>query len=620
MADEQTEKEAEKTPVYDGRLFKRILSYLAPYKGWVTLAFVLSVFAAYLGPVRPKLIQVAIDDHIVAGDTGGLQHIVFLLIIVLIGEALLDTVTSYLTQWVGQQAIFDLRSRVFRHIQRLPLAYFDRTPVGRLITRTTNDVEALNDVLSAGIVTIMGSLLRLVFIVYFMFALNVTLAVLALSVLPIMIWATFLFRRKVRDAYRETRRQVARLNAFLQEHVSGMHIVQVFNREDEEMRRFESVNTDHRDVQIKTIFYFALFWPSVDIIGSLALGLVIWFGGLDAMGGALTLGILVAFIQYVRQFFEPIRNLSDQYNTLQSAMAASERIFGVLDLDIALPEPEMPAALGEVTGQIEFKNVWFSYDEIPEGAQEEEINWVLRDVSFTVEPGQAVALVGATGSGKTTIISLLLRFYDIQKGSILVDGTDIRSLTLADLRKHLGLVLQDVFLFSGTVARNIHLGSDVSHDNLAAAAALVGADSMIQRLPNRYEQDVRERGSALSHGQRQLLAFVRALIYDPAILLLDEATSSVDTETELIIQRALDKLMEGRTTIAVAHRLSTIRHADQILVVHRGEIRERGTHESLIAQGGLYRRLYELQYREQETASEPGDGVGVDVQATRPNG
>jgi len=385
--------------------------------------------------------------------------------------------------------------------------------------------------------------------------------------------------------------------------VSGMHIVQVFNRQAEEMNRFEGVNSDHRSVQIKTIFYFALFWPSVDIIGSLALGLIIWFGGLNAMGGTLTLGVLVAFIQYVRQFFEPIRNLSDQYNTLQSAMAASERIFGVLDLDIALPEPEMPVPLEAVEGRIEFRNVWFTYAEVREGTPDDEVNWVLRDVSFTVEPGQTMALVGATGSGKTTIISLLLRFYDIQKGQILVDGTDIRKYMLRDLRRQLGLVLQDVFLFSGTVARNIHLGADVSHDNLAEAAALVGADSMIDKLPARYDQDIRERGSALSHGQRQLLAFVRALIYNPAILLLDEATSSVDTETEVIIQRALDRLMEGRTTIAVAHRLSTIRHADLILVVHRGQIREQGTHEELISAGGLYRRLYELQYREQEVDS-----------------
>lgn len=578
----------------------RILSYLRPYKGWVFLALVLSILAAFLGPIRPKLVQIAIDDHIVTGDAVGLRGMILILFGILMAEALVSMLTSYLTQWVGQQAIFDLRSRVFRHVQRLPLSFFDRTPLGRVITRITNDVEALSDVLSAGIVTILGSLLRLVFILYFMFSLNVRLALLALAVLPIMVYSTFLFRKKVRVAYRETRRQVARLNAFLQEHVSGMHIVQLFNRQAEELRRFESVNADHRAVQIKTIFYFALFWPSVDIIASLALGLILWFGGLHAMAGPLSLGVLVAFIQYVRQFFEPIRNLSDQYNTLQSAMAASERIFGVLDLDIALPERDDATPLEEVEGRIEFRNVWFAYTEIEATG---EPDWVLKDVSFSVAPGQTIALVGATGSGKTTIISLLLRFYDIQKGSILVDGVDIRNYRLFDLRRHLGLVLQDVFLFSGSIARNISLGnSAIDLEVMQKAAAEVGADTMINRLANGYDHNVRERGSALSHGQRQLLAFVRALLYNPAILLLDEATSSVDTETEYSIQKALGRLMRGRTTVVVAHRLSTIRNSDQILVVHHGEIRERGSHSDLMRAGGLYRRLYDLQYRDQEAA------------------
>ncbi|MFV1981027.1 MAG: ABC transporter ATP-binding protein, partial [Rhodothermia bacterium] len=438
------------------------------------------------------------------------------------------------------------------------------------------------------------------FILYFMASLDTTLAALALAVLPIMVYATFLFRRKVRDAYRETRRQVARLNAFLQEHVTGMDIVQMFNRQKEELRRFDSVNEDHRRVQIKTIFYFALFWPSVDIIASLALGLVIWFGGLRALAGPLTLGVLVAFIQYVRQFFEPIRNLSDQYNTLQSAMAASERIFGVLDLDIALPEDDDPVPLTGVEGRIEFQNVWFSYDEPKDGS---EPTWVLKDVSFIVNPGQTVALVGATGSGKTTIISLLLRFYDIQKGSIMIDGVDIRKYRMQDLRRHLGLVLQDVFLFSGSISRNVALGQPgIDTERMWEAAREVGADKMISKLPDGFEQDIRERGAALSHGQRQMLAFVRALLYNPEILVLDEATSSVDTETEHLIQRALGRLMKGRTTVAVAHRLSTIRNAHRILVVHHGEIRERGTHRELMLQEGLYRRLYDLQYREQEAA------------------
>jgi ATP-binding cassette, subfamily B, multidrug efflux pump len=399
----------------------------------------------------------------------------------------------------------------------------------------------------------------------------------------------------------ELRKQVARLNSFLQEHVTGMSIVQMFNRESEEMRRFWSINDEHRGAHIRTIFYFALFWPAVDIIASLALGLVIWYGGLHAMTGTLTLGVLVAFIQYVRQFFEPIRNLSDQYNTLQSAMAASERIFDVLDSDMSLPEAERPVPVHHFRGHIEFKNVWFSYDTVPE---EGEPNWVLRDVSFAVEPGRTVALVGATGSGKTTIISLLLRFYDINHGQILIDGVDIRQYALRDLRRHIGLVLQDVFLFSGSVEKNLTLGDPgIGGDRMREAARMVGADAFISRLPAGYRQDVRERGATLSMGQRQLLSFVRALVYNPEILVLDEATSSVDTESEYLIQQAANTLMEGRTSLVVAHRLSTIQHAHQILVMHRGQIREKGSHQQLLAQDGLYRKLYELQYREQEEIS-----------------
>ena len=593
------EEKKEGPPGLDGRLIRRIVAYLAPYKGWVLLAFVLTMGAAFLGPLRPKLVQVAIDRYIVPGDLDGLRLMIALLVAALVGEGILAFGRSYLTQWIGQQAIFDLRLKVFRHIQRQSLSFFDRTPVGRLITRTTSDVETLSNVLSAGLVVILGDLFRITFILYFMFTLNWVLALVVLAVLPLMVYATFLFRNRVRQQYRETRKQVARLNAFLQEHVTGMRIVQVFNRQLEEMRRFDGINDDHRAAQIKTIFYFALFWPAVDIIGSTALGLVLWIGGVNALTGTLSLGVLIAFIQYTRQFFEPIRNLSDQYNTLLSAMAGAERIFGLLDSDQAIKDSDVPTVLSEVKGRIEFRNVWFTYDKNHKKGQEP--NWILRDVSFVVEPGQTVAIIGATGAGKTTIINLLLRFYEIDRGSILVDGINIHAIRLSDLRRHIGLVLQDVFLFSGSVERNLSLENpDIKPDAIRKAAAVVGADQFIERLPAGYQQDIRERGATLSYGQRQLMSFVRALVYDPEILVLDEATSSVDTETEHLIQDALDRLLEGRSSVVVAHRLSTIQHADLILVMHKGQIRERGRHQELLAMGGLYRKLYELQYREQE--------------------
>lgn len=596
------QKKKKSATLYDGRLARRIFSFLMPYKGWVGLAFAITLLVSYLGPLRPKLVQIAIDQHILTNDGAGLQRIILLLLFVLIGEGLLSFANKYLTQWIGQQAIYDLRVKIFSHIQRLPLRHFDRTPIGRLITRTTSDVEALNDVFSAGIITMLGDLLRLGFISYFMFSLHWQLAVVTLLVMPLMIYATFLFRRKVRAAYRETRKQISRLNAFLQEHVSGIQVVQLFNRERKEMRKFQGINDDHRQAHIQTILYFALFWPTVNILSSLALGLVIWIGGVQGMEGGISLGVLVAFIQYVRQFFRPIRNLSDQYNTLQRAMAASERIFNLLDLDIALPVSEEAVKLDKVEGRIEFRNVWFTYDDLSQiDGEEEEPEWVLRDVSFTVEPGETLALVGATGAGKTTVISLLFRFYEVNRGDIFVDGVNIKQLKLQDLRRHVGLVLQDVFLFSGSVKNNITLG-DPSRtiEEVKRAAKLSGAHRFIERLPNGYEYDVHERGASLSMGQRQLISFVRAMVYDPAVLVLDEATSSVDTETEEVIQQATDTLMEGRTSLVVAHRLSTIQHADKILVMHKGQIRQQGSHEELLVQEGLYRKLYELQYKEQE--------------------
>ncbi len=581
-------------------MLRRIVSLLMPYRIWVGVAFVTVMTVAFLGPLRPKLVQVAIDGYIVPGDLEGMMGIIKILFIVLMAEGVLSFVNAYLTQWIGQQAIYDLRTRVHRHIFKQPLAFFDRQPLGRLITRVTSDVESLSTVLSAGVVTIIGDLFRIVFIAWFMFSLNWILALVTLSMVPVMLMVTFWFKRKVRDAYRDTRKQVARLNSFLQEHITGMRVVQMFSREAEENRRFQQINDDHRKAHVKTIFYFALFWPAVDLIASTALGLVIWFGGLQAMGGALTLGVLIAFIQYARQFFEPIRNLSDQFNTLQSAMAGAERIFDLLDQDDSLKQREHPVALDSTSGEIEFCNVWFTYKE----SEEEEPDWILRDVSFKASAGETVAIVGSTGAGKTTIISLLLRFYDIQKGQILVDGVDIREYALRDLRKHIGLVLQDVFLFSGSVERNISLASpNISSDAVQRAARQIGAHEFISGLQDGYDQDVRERGMSLSHGQRQLVSFARALAFDPEILVLDEATSSVDTETEHIVQTALERLMEGRTTIVIAHRLSTIQHAHQILVMHRGVIRERGTHQELLRMDGLYRKLYELQYKHQEEAS-----------------
>ena len=598
-ANTTTQKEEEKrnAPGLDGRLLRRIGQYLRPYAGWVVVALILTLGASLLGPLRPYLIQQAIDNYIVIGDLDGLGRIIIFLVLALVGEGVLAFAKNYLTQWIGQHAIYDLRTKVFRHIQNQSLAFFDRTPIGRLITRTTSDVESLSDVLSSGLVVILGDLFRLIFIAGFMFWLDVTLAIVTLAVMPLMVWVTFWFRKNAREMYRETRKHVARINSFIQEHVTGMRIVQLFNRESTEMARFRDINDDNRQAWVQTIFYFAIFWPAVQIIADVALGAIIWFSGLQAMSGTLTLGVVIAFIQYARQFFDPIRNLSNQYNTLQEAMAGAERIFDLLDDDASIPESEEPVALERVEGAIEFKNVWFAYEDGEDG----EPNWVLKDISFKAEPGQTVALVGATGAGKSTIMNTLLRFYEIQRGDILVDGVDIRKLRLRDLRRHLGMILQDVFLFSGSIEKNLTLNDDrITEAQMKKAARLVEADRFIDKLPDGYQHDVKERGASLSQGQQQLLSFVRALVYDPEVLVLDEATSSVDTETEELIQNALERLMDGRTTLAIAHRLSTIQDADQILVMHKGAIRERGTHQELLAMDGLYRKLYELQYRDQE--------------------
>jgi ATP-binding cassette subfamily B protein len=584
----EPEDTVDEVNTFDGRLIRRLGQYLTPYAGYIVLALAITLGASFLGPLRPWLVQKGIDNYIVVGDLEGLQYIILYLVLALVGEGILSFGENYLTQWIGQQAIYDLRTTLFRHVEGQSLAYFDRTPVGRVITRTTSDVEALSDALSSGLVSVLGDLFKLVFIAYFMFTLNWMLAVVTLLVMPLMVWVTFWFRRNVREQYRETRKQMARINSFIQEHVTGMHIVQLFNREDEEEDRFEGINDKHRAAHLHTIFYYAIFWPSIEFISNLALAAVLWFGGFRALGGsALTLGVLVAFIQYARQFFRPIRDLSNQYDTLQKAMAGAERVFSLLDTDESIEAPSAPVELDAVEGTIEFENVWFAYEEDDAGTPD----WVLEDVSFRVEPGEMAALVGATGAGKSTVMNLLLRFYEIQRGQIRVDGHDIRDLRLRDLREHIGLIPQDVFLFSGSVRRNLTLDDpSIDEATMRRAAETVQADQLIERLPDGYDQDVKERGSSLSRGQRQLLAFVRALLYDPDVMVLDEATSSVDTETEALIQRALERVTEGRTTLAIAHRLSTIQDADKILVMHKGEIRERGTHQELLAADGLYRR------------------------------
>ncbi len=581
----------------DRKLLRRIIGYLMPYKHWVFLAFCLVLIVSFLGPLRPWLIGISIDRHIVPSQLDGLYILICALLGAIALEGILGYANAYFTQWIGQQAIYDVRVRVFNHVQKQSLSFFDRTPIGRLITRTTSDVEALADVLSAGVVVILGDMFKLVFIAAFMFSLNWVLAIVTLCVMPFMVMVTMWFKRNVRGQYRETRKQVARLNSFMQEHVTGMLIVQLFGREKVEMKRFKKINDDHQIAQLKTVFYHSLFWPAVDIIASVAIGFILWTGGVSAIGGALTVGVLIAFIQYCRQFFEPIRNLSEQFNTLQSAMAGAERIFDVLDNDQSLPESGQRLPPERFHGEIIFEDVWFAYKDL----DDETPDWVLRGVSFTISRGQNAAIVGSTGSGKTTIISLLMRFYDIQKGRILIDGQDIRSIKIKYLRWRIGLVLQDVFLFSGSVFRNIALdNSDITIEQVKDAAKAIGADQFIEQLPGQYHHDVRERGVSLSQGQRQLLSFIRVLAYDPDILVLDEATSSIDTETEHMIQHALERVLQGRTSLVVAHRLSTIRHADTILVLHKGVLHEQGTHDELVSAGGLYHTLYELQYRQQE--------------------
>lgn len=577
---------------YDSKLMKRLLGYVKPYRNYVILAILLNIVVAGLGPLRPYLTKVAVDDHIKMGDYNGLMLIAMLLIASLLFQSVIQYLLTYYTQYMGQKIIFDLRTKLFTHVQKLALRFFDKTPIGRIVTRVTNDVESLNELFSSGIVMVFSDVFIILWILGFMFFMDWQLSLVTLSVLPLLIYGTFLFRRKVREAYRDVRFHLARLNSYMQEHITGMNVVQIFNKEEEELKKFSAINADYREANVKSVFYYAVFYPSVEIISSLALALMIWYGGGEIIRNSMTIGVLFAFIQLTEMFFRPIRDLSEKYNIMQTAMASSERIFKLLDNETFVPNPAEPKEMKHVKGEIEFRDVWFAYNED---------NFVLRNLSFKINPGETVAIVGATGAGKTSIINILSRFYDIQKGEILLDGTDIRRLDKRDLRKYISTVLQDVFLFSGTIRSNISLNNpSISDDVIVEAAKRVGAHRFIMDLPNKYDEEVKEKGATLSVGQKQLLSFARALAYDPQILILDEATSSVDTETEILIQKAIEKLLVGRTAIVIAHRLSTIQNADKILVMHKGELREMGNHQELLAKRGIYYKLYQLQYKDQE--------------------
>ncbi|MEI6669306.1 MAG: ABC transporter ATP-binding protein [Acidobacteriota bacterium] len=585
---------------YDAALMRRLMGYLRPYWSYVSVAFVAIVCGSLLQLAQPYLMKLAIDRYIATSDVAGMNRIALLFLCVLVGSFVLEFIQTFVLQMTGQRIMFDLRMQIYGHLQRLDVAFYDRNPVGRLMTRVTTDVDALNDLFTSGVVSVFGDIFTLAGIMIVLVTMNWPLALVAFSVLPLIVVVTQWFRRSVRESYRNVRAWIARINSFLQENITGMATVQLFRREARNYGRFDQINLGHRDANLDSIFYYAVFYPAIEVVGALATALIIWRGGGDVVRQAATLGTLVAFIQYSQRFFRPISDMSEKFNILQSAMAASERIFKLLDTPIVIASTA-PARAAAWRGHVVFDHVWFAY------AGED---YVLRDVSFEVKPGERVGVVGATGAGKSTIISLLMRFYDVTRGRVLVDGVDIRDIDVAELRRLFSLVLQDVHVFSGTIGGNIRLGdAGIDDARVRAAARAVHADRFIDRLPEGFETPVAERGATLSTGQKQLLSFARALAFDPRILILDEATSSVDTETELLIQDALHVLMDGRTSIAIAHRLSTIQDVDKILVLHKGQLRESGTHQELLALRGIYYRLYQLQYKDQERLPDRLPGV-----------
>jgi ATP-binding cassette subfamily B protein len=604
--------------LYDSTLTRRLMKYLRPYRWYVVAAVSLTLGVTAMEIVAPYLFHIAVDKYIVPGfnnSISGSEALKGLLWVVaasagaLTGSFGLQYAQVRIMQWVGQETMYDLRKEIFEHLQRLPMSYFDHSPVGRLVTRATTDVDALNDLFASGVVAMLNDFVLLFAMIAILFKWHPFLAFATLSPLPFMVLLTYFFRNKVRNANRRIRTAIARINAFLQEHISGMSVVQLFNREWKSRKQFEELNRVHMEAYKEAIDAFSFFYPAVEFLSMAGLALLYWVGGLKAITGTIQVGVLLAFMLYAQRFFRPIQDLSEKFNILQTAMAASERIFKLLDEPFTITSPAQARTLPSARGEIEFRNVWFSYTG---GAAPKEADWVLRDVSFRVEPGQTLAIVGHTGAGKTTIIQLLLRFYDIQRGEILLDGVDIRTMDMQELRRLFGIVLQDPFLFTGTLESNVKLGTEtISRAATEKALREVGLGPFLESQPQGVETPVTERGSTLSVGQRQLVSFARALAHNPKFLILDEATSSVDTKTELLIREALDRLLQGRTAVVIAHRLSTIQHAHRILVFHKGRLREQGSHQELLALRGIYYRLYQLQYREQElTAPVPGGGTG----------
>ena len=614
---------------YDSRLMRRLLTYLRPYRWQVTVALISIFLKAGADVLGPYLTKIAVDRYLIhvpglrspfdrflsTNAIVGIAQIAALYVGALSISFLLEFLQTYYMQWTGQKAMFDLRTEIFRHLQRMHIAYYNKNPVGRLVTRVTTDVDALNEMFTSGVVSIFEDIFVLIGIAMIMMRMDWRLALITLAVLPLIAIATNIFRNKVRESYRRIRTAIARINAHLQEHVSGMIVLQLFNREKKSFKRFSEVNALHMDAFKDAIMAHAVYYPVVEFLSAVAIACVIWFGGNGVLRGITTLGVLIAFIQYSQRFFRPIQDLSEKYNILQSAMAAAERVFKLLDTPVEITSPAVTKS-PKGPGRIEFDQVWFAYRDSgssnghvetglstqavsPSGYPEPD--WILRNVSFAIEPGETVAFVGHTGAGKTTIISLLLRFYDVQKGSIRIDGVDVKDMDIGNLRSRYGVVLQDPFLFTGTVEGNIRLGTTrIQDDDVEKAAEDVNLADFIRTLPKGFKEYVHERGATLSTGQKQLISFARALAHDPKILILDEATSSVDTETEFRVRDALSRMVEGRTSVIIAHRLSTIQRADKIIVMHKGQVREIGNHQQLLAQHGIYYKLYQLQYKDQE--------------------